>query len=160
ENVVNYTVVVGVDNRAGKLLPGMTATVDFQVQTAEGVLLVPNAALRFRPSAEMLNAAGTGTSAPAESGARRPRDSAAAPAAGAGERPRGNFATLWYIDDASALATTRVRTGISDGILTEIEGPDVREGMQVIAGVLTQGENGTANPFRQDRPDRRTRGGF
>ena len=48
ENVVNYTVVVEVTNRDNKLLPGMTATVDFQTGAAEDVLLVPNAALRIR----------------------------------------------------------------------------------------------------------------
>src|SRR5688572_11470925 len=53
ENVVNYTVVVRVPNSSGKLLPGMTATVDFLTGTAEDALLVPNSALRFRPTEEM-----------------------------------------------------------------------------------------------------------
>ena len=54
ENVVNYTVVVDVDNTDGKLLPGMTATVDFLIETAQDVLKVANAALRFRPSEAMM----------------------------------------------------------------------------------------------------------
>jgi HlyD family secretion protein len=49
ENVVNYAVVVDVDNRNGKLRPGMTATLAFITGSARGVLTVPNAALRFRP---------------------------------------------------------------------------------------------------------------
>jgi HlyD family secretion protein len=53
ENVVNYTVVVRVANTSGKLKPGMTATLDFLTGTASGALLVPNAALRFRPTDEM-----------------------------------------------------------------------------------------------------------
>jgi HlyD family secretion protein len=53
ENVVNYTVVVLVGNSGGKLLPGMTATLDFLTGTATNALLVPNAALRFRPTEEM-----------------------------------------------------------------------------------------------------------
>jgi HlyD family secretion protein len=53
ENVVNYTVVVRVANTSGKLKPGMTATLDFLTGTASDVLLVPNAALRFRPTEEM-----------------------------------------------------------------------------------------------------------
>jgi HlyD family secretion protein len=48
-NVVTYTVMVDADNREGRLLPGMTATTDFVVARADAVLLVPNAALRFRP---------------------------------------------------------------------------------------------------------------
>ncbi|MCR4339962.1 MAG: efflux RND transporter periplasmic adaptor subunit, partial [Gemmatimonadaceae bacterium] len=54
ENVVNYTAVVEVDNSSGKLLPGMTATVDFLTGAAKNVLLVPNAALRVRPTMAML----------------------------------------------------------------------------------------------------------
>ena len=53
ENVVNYTVVVRVANTSGKLKPGMTATLDFLTGTATDALLVPNSALRFRPTDEM-----------------------------------------------------------------------------------------------------------
>jgi len=58
ENVVHYTVVVSVVNTTGKLLPGMTATVDFITGQADSALVVPNAALRFKPSAEVLAATG------------------------------------------------------------------------------------------------------
>jgi HlyD family secretion protein len=53
ENVVNYTVVVLVGNNSGKLLPGMTATLEFLTGTVSDALLVPNSALRFRPTDEM-----------------------------------------------------------------------------------------------------------
>ena len=58
DNVVNYTVVVRVSNDDGVLLPGMTATVSFEVQKVENVLKVPAAALRFRPTETMLAAVG------------------------------------------------------------------------------------------------------
>ena len=58
ENVVNYTVVVTVANPKGTLLPGMTATVQFLTGSAQNALIVPNAALRFRPTPEMLAEAG------------------------------------------------------------------------------------------------------
>ena len=54
ESVVNYMAVISVDNPRGRLLPGMTATVDFIVERAENVYTVPNAALRLRPTEEML----------------------------------------------------------------------------------------------------------
>jgi len=57
QNVVDYTVVVMLDNPDGKLLPGMTATVNFETAKAANVLRVANAALRFRPSEAMLAAA-------------------------------------------------------------------------------------------------------
>lgn len=51
-NVVTYTVIVGAPNKEGKLLPGMTATADFVVETAADELIVPNAALSFTPIAQ------------------------------------------------------------------------------------------------------------
>ena len=45
QNVVTYTVVVGVDNPGGQLLPGMTANVKLVVAEKPSVLKVPNAAL-------------------------------------------------------------------------------------------------------------------
>jgi HlyD family secretion protein len=54
QNVVNYTVIVDASNESGKLLPGMTATVDFIINERKNVLLVPNAAIQFKPDQEML----------------------------------------------------------------------------------------------------------
>src|SRR5262249_30559657 len=49
QNVVTYTVVIAVDNTDGALLPYLTARVQFEAQRRSGVLLVPNAALRWKP---------------------------------------------------------------------------------------------------------------
>src|SRR5204863_6291083 len=49
QNVVTYTVVVDTDNANGKLLPYLTANVQFEVNSRPNVLEVPNAALRWRP---------------------------------------------------------------------------------------------------------------
>lgn len=53
-NVVNYQVVVSVDNKEGRLLPGMTANLEFITGTANDVFLINNSALRFRPTTAML----------------------------------------------------------------------------------------------------------
>jgi HlyD family secretion protein len=50
QNVVTYTVIVGVENPSGKLMPGMTANVKLVVAQKPNALKVPNAALRFRPA--------------------------------------------------------------------------------------------------------------
>jgi HlyD family secretion protein len=140
ESVVNYTVVVGVTNPDGTLLPGMTATVAFVLDSAEDVLLVPNAALRFSASAGMQ--------------------------AEVRERMAGNAAQLWYVDAAGLLAVARVRTGLTDGQNTTITGgPQVVEGLQVIASVVESGSSVTAaaasNPFQQQgATGGRGRGGF
>ncbi len=54
ENVVNYKVVIVVANESGKLLPGMTATADFLIETAKDIFMVANTALRFRASEVLL----------------------------------------------------------------------------------------------------------
>lgn len=54
QNVVTYDVVITVANPDLKLFPGMTAKVTVLTLREENVLKVPNAALRFRPSAEVL----------------------------------------------------------------------------------------------------------
>ena len=50
-NVITYIVIVSAPNPRKELLPGMTANVRIMLDTREGVMLVPNAALRFRPPA-------------------------------------------------------------------------------------------------------------
>lgn len=57
QNVVSYTVIIDVDNSEQKLLPGMTASVRIETANVENVLRVPNAALRFTPPADVLEAA-------------------------------------------------------------------------------------------------------
>jgi HlyD family secretion protein len=130
DNVVSYTVVVSVANPDGRLLPGMTATVEFIVAEAIDVLKVSNTALRFTPTAQMLAAVGG------------PRTKTDASSAGATIR-------LWTLDSAGKPTTTSVQTGITDGQATEISGSGIREGMQLIAAIA----NGTSssagvNPFQ------------
>ena len=49
QNVVTYDVVIQMDNKDLKLKPGMTANVSVMIEHKEGVLKIPNSALRFRP---------------------------------------------------------------------------------------------------------------
>src|SRR5690606_7902312 len=76
-NVVTYMAEVSAQNPDRILLPGMTANVRIVIDKRDGVLKVPNAALRFRPAAELA------ASAPSPA-ARSPRTEGAR-----GERMRG-----------------------------------------------------------------------
>ena len=49
QNVVTYTVEVNTNNDDGKLLPYLTANAQFMIGRRQGVLLIPNAALRWSP---------------------------------------------------------------------------------------------------------------
>jgi HlyD family secretion protein len=170
DNVVNYTVIVTLENPGGKLLPGMTARVDFLVKSAGNVLKVPNAALRYKPSDEVLAHFGT---PPASGDAQTPtaaRNSGSAngPLAhkgGQGGAQGNGSGTLYTLDAKGTLQVARVRTGISDGLFTELQGQNVTEGMKVIDGIASassQPPASTANPLGGAQPSGRGRpgGGF
>ena len=166
ENVVSYTVVVEVENPNGKLLPGMTATVDFLTGSATDVLMVPNAALRFRATEAMTAAVRERRAASGRVDSARVQRTAAAGQGqnGAGAaRPR-NVAMLWYLDDDGAPATARVRTGMTDGQKTEVQGRDLVEGMRVIVGVSEGSEaagSSSTSPFQTQQQSGPPRpGGF
>ncbi len=174
ENVVNYTVAVKVENPDGRLLPGMTATVDFVTASAEDVLKVPNAALRFRPTG-MPAASGQGMQgAPGAPGARGGNGGAAAGGGPAGGRPAGGEAggapsrggrqaTLWRVDGTTGeLVAIPVQAGITDGMMTEVRGDGLQEGTQVVVGMTTgAAPAGVSSPFQQQQGQRRgPPGGF
>lgn len=145
DNVVNYTVVVSVDNTSGKLLPGMTARVKFLTNSAENVLKVASSALRFKP-AEAVAAPAKTTATTSTSTSERTR-TPRANRTGAG----GSFGTLYYLDPQGKLAMMRVRTGITDGTTTEIRGKDIAAGMKVISGTAAPAQSEAAtssNPFQ------------
>ena len=138
ENIVSYGVVVSVDNPEMKLLPGMTARVEFEVDSASGVLKVPNAALRFRPegTTAAATAAGSGAAARASS-TRGSREGALVPRA-----------QLWTVQKGE-LKAVPVRTGLTDGVMTEVDGAGLAEGTQVIAGMQTaEAPAAAANPLQ------------
>jgi len=52
QNVVTYVVIVSVENKDLKLMPGMTADVTIEAVRLRDVLKVPSASLRFKPETE------------------------------------------------------------------------------------------------------------
>jgi HlyD family secretion protein len=178
DNVVNYTAVIAVQNPGGKLLPGMTATAQFQTASATDVLTVPNAALHLTPTPEMLAAfakeraqsgqAGQGVdSARAAQWRQRTQSGQGGQGAQSGGGARGGTRTmppaLWYLDSANTLHRVRVKAGLTDGQHTEVTGDGLREGLQVIIGVNSDQAAGTpapsgaqaqgsTNPFQPARP--------
>ncbi len=75
--VVTYAVVVDVDNSDGKLMPYMTAKVQFEVARRGDVLLVPDQALRWRPTWEQISPSARAGLTPPPRAHRRPRTSRA-----------------------------------------------------------------------------------
>ncbi len=146
-NVVSYTAIVSVANTDGKLLPGMTATVKFVTGSAEQVLTVPTAALRFTPAA---GTASTTTAAPTRpAGAQNGAPSGAAvgaPRARTGTRTSG---TIWTVDAAGVLVKHDVRVGLTDGTRAQVMGKDIAAGAAIVIGTT---EPGAATPAAAVNP--------
>jgi HlyD family secretion protein len=168
DNVVNYTVVVGVHNTTGKLLPGMTATAQFLTGDARDVLVVPNSALRVRLGVERDGGWGIGDggsgnqdggSGRREAGSGKLEAALALPHAQGGvddnDAPRGNSAILWTLDDKGALRPVRVHTGLSDDTHTAVSGENLAVGTKVVIGVVdatSSDGHASSNPFQNPRP--------
>src|SRR6185369_3622497 len=142
QNVVTYTAVIDVANPKLELKPGMTATVTATVAEKQDVLVVPNAALRFRPEtttqATAPAAAKTGTSAP--------RNGAAKGGTKGGVR---TGATLWKVA-GKELTPVRVKLGMTDGVSTEVTGEGLAEGDAIAAPAQQQANTqkpAAASPF-------------
>lgn len=108
QNVVTYNVVVDVDNKDERLLPGMTAYVSMTIGERKNVLRVPNAALSFQP--------------------RRNNDSER------GSRPsaKDRKTQVYRLDDQGKLKPVIVEVGVTDNTLTEIIGGDLKPGDEVV----------------------------
>ena len=126
QNVVTYDAVIDVDNSSLKLRPGMTANVTFVFANKDDVLRVPNAALRFRPSADLASALKLEVPH-----GRRPGGEGVpgAPAAGAAGPVRAGGSaksdeppdrrTVWVLRN-DLPSPVRIKTGTTDGSKTEV----------------------------------------
>src|SRR5213596_3305261 len=144
QNVVTYDTVIGVNNADLKLKPGMTANVSIVVAHKDDVFQIKNAALRYR-AAEA--ASGQMTGPRAGSNESKPRTPTGAQR-GAG-RERGTSARTVYLLSGGRPQPVQIKTGISDGIVTEvIEG--LKEGDRVVTAELSSKSpagSPPANPF-------------
>jgi len=117
QNVVTYDVVIQVNNRDLKLMPGMTANVSIIITTRHDVLRITNAALRFRFSEKPAGA-------------------------GAGKAEKKG-PVVWILENGKPQRVS-VTQGISDGNYTEVVSGDLKEGQQVIVELLRKGKGSSA----------------
>jgi len=120
-NVVTYDVVISVDNPEQILLPGMTAYVNIMVAKHDNVLLVPNAALRFKPKQDESQVGKTPRGEGQHGGKRKSGQEDAA------------TGKVYVIKDGKP-SPIRVSVGISDGRFTEITSADLKVNDKVIVG--------------------------
>ena len=173
QNVTTYNVMIDVLNPELKLKPGMTANVAIEIAARDDVVRVPNAALRFRPTAEVLAALGqTAADQPDRTPVARSAVSVPADVKGAGQvtgvRPTPATATerkperattidalfaplvvaetegrVWMYEN-SELTPVRVTLGVSDGQHTELVAGDLRPGAPLATNVTLAGSATTA----------------
>jgi HlyD family secretion protein len=145
QNVVTYDTVIGVSNPDLKLKPGMTANVSIIVAHKDDVLQIKNAALRYRPpDATPVETRRTSTSRPGRPGGGR---------SGAGQEGRAERTVYVLPSGASRPRPVQIKTGISDGITTEVmEG--LKEDDRVVTAELasaTIAPSPPTNPFSGGR---------
>ncbi len=131
--VVSYAADLTVANPGGQLRPGMTATADITTSDKKNVLLVPNAALRFKP------ATGAGTQGGGIAGSltfrpRRDRPERTATLA------RGATQTVYVKGADGQPQAVQITTGDTNGTVTEVIGGGLKPGQEVITGQLASGE--------------------
>jgi HlyD family secretion protein len=111
QNVVTYDVVVAVDNPEQTLKPGMTAYVNIVVAQRKDALLVPNAALRFKPVDAVQS----------NGGKRKSKD----------ERKKSAVGTVYVLENGKLKPVT-IGTGITDNKMTEVLSGELKAGDQVV----------------------------
>ena len=140
QNVVTYDTVIGVSNPDLKLKPGMTANVSIVVAHRDDVLQIKNAALRYRPP----------DATPIET-RRTSATRGGRPGGGRSSAQEGRADRTVYVlpGGTSRPQPAQIKTGISDGIMTEVL-DGLKEGDRVVTAELTStaaAPSPPANPF-------------
>ncbi|WP_020587106.1 efflux RND transporter periplasmic adaptor subunit [Desulfobacter curvatus] len=137
DGVVTYETIMTCDNNDLALRPGMTATADIIVKQANQVLSVPSAALRFsipKPEEDSSNPSLLRMFIP---GPPRRGNRSAKHVTITGSKDQE---TIWILDENKRPKQLPVKTGLSDGINTQILEGDITPGTKVIVSATTQGK--------------------
>lgn len=127
-NVVTYTVVISAANPDLILLPGMTANVRIVTAEKDRVLKVPNAALRFKPPAD------------------EKRNGGKADGRGKGQGKGGEGGRVFVLDGEGKPKAVPVKTGLTDGAMTEIVAGEIAEGAEVVVGATAPSKSAAGAP--------------
>jgi HlyD family secretion protein len=152
-NVVTYDCVISVTNADYKLKPGMTANVSIIIAQRKNTLQVPNGALRFRPPDNAVidtNALAAVTNAPMQAAQVAQNSSTNSVHAGKHKHTSEQIQvhTIYVLagdEQNPTLEAVQIKTGITDGIYTEVLS-GLKEGEKIVTGVISGGPP-AANPF-------------
>ncbi len=141
QNVVTYPVVVSAANPDLDLLPGMTASLSFQIDQREDVVKIPNAALRFYPNVKQVRPEDVpileGHSQPNteenQDEAQQSEKSLSAQERALLRKDR-NRRHVW-VADGDLLRAVAVTTGLSDSQFTEMVSGSLKKSDVLVTGV-------------------------
>jgi HlyD family secretion protein len=140
QNVVTYPVVVAATNRDLKLLPGMTASISFEVDRRHNVVKVPNAALRFFPQAQHVRDEDKplleGKTIDDDNDEQTQETGLSAIERAEASRKR-NLRHVW-VQDGYKLRAVEVHTGLSDSKFTELVSGQLKPGDKLVIGIQLQ----------------------
>ena len=123
QNVVTYDVVLGVRNTELKLKPGMTANVSVIIEEKDGIIKIPNAALRFKmpvPPSKSKNIEEL-------------------------KKKWKGWSMLWTLESENKPRPTFIKSGINDGQYTEMAQGRLKEGDLIITDLLTDKDKKSAS---------------
>lgn len=130
DKVVTYTTYLAVKNPQLKLRSGMTATATIETARKSGVLLVPNTALRFRPEVKVQNDSAASLMMPG------PRREAQKTVKETTRAVTGQSRTVYVLDAKGNAVKRDVKTGLTDGTMTQVVSGDLQVGDKVIINQL------------------------
>jgi len=144
-NVVAYDVVVDIDNTGGKLLPYMTANLQFVVAQRSDVLLAPNQAFRWRPTLEQITPSARKRFKVSQDGRGTKKVEVDSP-------------VVWVEAADGLVSPVNVSVGVSDGMATEIVGGELEPGTSVVVSVRREAQKDFVSSFvsrvtRKKEPD-------
>jgi HlyD family secretion protein len=141
QNVVTYPVVIAAKNPDMKLLPGMTASISFEVDSTEDVPKIPNAALRFFPEElrhvrkddQYLIDGSTWRSKP-KTDEEKEQNSNLTATENAEAQQKKNQRHVWIVD-GERLKAVEIRTGLMENKFTEMAQGDLDVGDKLVTGI-------------------------
>lgn len=139
-NVVTYPVVIAASNADLKLLPGMTASISFDVASTEDVPKIPNAALRFLPDNvkfvrevdQHLIDGSTWKSKPKSEAEEEENANQTATEKAEAEKKK-NRRHVWMVD-GDLLKAVEITTGLTENRFTEMTAGDLEVGAKLVVG--------------------------
>jgi len=135
QNVITYPVIVETPNTDLKLLPGMTASLSFQINKREGVLKVPNSALRFYPPKERVHPDDRYILDGVEDQKQAVADTARMMSADEkSEASKAKNDRFVWVSDGKFLRAKKVRSGVSDNRYTELIQGELTDGEELVVG--------------------------